>query len=134
MGGQIRASITGMLTFGMTVLGVTDMGRAADFWSKALGFEVLQGGADARWTEVGPAGPPRPCLALQYSDVPAQEYPRVHLDLYAEDAADQKEQVRRLISLGAQEVDWDLYPEDPDFVVLADPDGNRFCVVDVSHA
>jgi hypothetical protein len=25
------------------------------------------------------------------------------------------------------------YPEDPDFVVLADPDGNRFCIVDLSH-
>jgi hypothetical protein len=25
---------------------------------------------------------------------------------------------------------WDLYMEDPDFVVLADPDGNRFCVID----
>ncbi len=122
-----------MLTFGLTVLGVTDMGRATDFWSKALGFEVLKGGAGARWTELGPAGQRRPWLALQHSDVPAQEYPRVHLDLYAEDAADQKEQVRRLISLGSQEVDWDLYPEGPDFVVLADPDGNRFCVVDVSH-
>ena len=26
--------------------------------------------------------------------------------------------------------DWDLYPDAPDFVVLEDPDGNRFCVVD----
>jgi hypothetical protein len=29
-------------------------------------------------------------------------------------------------------VPWD-YPADPDFVVLADPEGNRFCVVDASH-
>ena len=33
----------------------------------------------------------------------------------------------------ARRVDWDSYPDDPDFVVLADPDGNRFCVVDLSH-
>ena len=39
----------------------------------------------------------------------------------------------RLVSLGASRVDWDSYPVDPDFVVLADPDGNRFCIVDVSH-
>jgi hypothetical protein len=38
--------------------------------------------------------------------------------------------VDRLISLGAHRVDWDLYPEDADFIVLADPDGNRFCVID----
>ena len=34
----------------------------------------------------------------------------------------------RLISLGARRVEWD-YPEDADFVVLADPDGNLFCVI-----
>jgi hypothetical protein len=37
------------------------------------------------------------------------------------------------LSLGAERVDWDLYPEDPDFIVLADTEGNRFCVVDKSH-
>jgi hypothetical protein len=31
-------------------------------------------------------------------------------------------------------VDWDLYPDDPDFVVLEDPDGNRFCVIDKSQS
>jgi catechol 2,3-dioxygenase-like lactoylglutathione lyase family enzyme len=43
------------------------------------------------------------------------------------------QEVERLIALGAERVDWDLYPEDPDFVVLADPEGNRFCVVDTSR-
>ena len=42
-------------------------------------------------------------------------------------------EVRRLVGLGAQQVDWDLYPDDPDFVVLADPEGNRFCIVNTSH-
>jgi hypothetical protein len=28
----------------------------------------------------------------------------------------------------------DSYPDDPDFVVLADPDGNRFCIVDLAHS
>jgi len=36
--------------------------------------------------------------------------------------------VQRLIDLGATRVDWD-YPDDADFVVLADPDGNLFCVI-----
>ena len=38
-----------------------------------------------------------------------------------------------LVALGASPVDWDSYPDDPDFVVLADTEGNRFCVVDASH-
>lgn len=39
----------------------------------------------------------------------------------------------RLVVVGAQPVDWDSYPDDPDFVVLADPDGNRFCIVDLGR-
>jgi hypothetical protein len=61
------------------------------------------------------------------SGTSVQDHPRIHLDLYADD---QDAEVERLVSLGAQRVDWDLYPADPDFVVLADPDGNRFCVID----
>nr|WP_319949582.1 VOC family protein [Streptomyces halobius] len=39
----------------------------------------------------------------------------------------------RLFSLGAEHIDRDFYPEDADVVVLADPEGNRFCVIDTSH-
>jgi hypothetical protein len=62
-----------------------------------------------------------------------QAHPRVHLDLYAGDASDQAAEVDRLVALGATRVAWDLYPADPDFVVLADTEGNRFCVIDTSH-
>ncbi len=34
----------------------------------------------------------------------------------------------RLEALGATRVEWD-YPQDADFIVLADPDGNLFCVI-----
>ena len=71
-------------------------------------------------------------LALDVSASPVQDHPGVHLDLYAGDAADQAAEVQRLVALGATVVDWDLYPPDPDFVVLADPEGNRFCVIDTS--
>jgi hypothetical protein len=30
-------------------------------------------------------------------------------------------------------VDWNSHPDGPDFVVLADPDSNRFCIVDIGH-
>lgn len=42
--------------------------------------------------------------------------------------------MEHLISLGATRVDWDLYPASPDFVVLADTEGNRFCVIDTSDS
>ena len=53
--------------------------------------------------------------------------PRIHLDLYTED---QEGEVARLLGLGATEVRWDKRPPDADYVILADPEGNRFCVVD----
>ena len=39
---------------------------------------------------------------------------------------DQAGEVQRLIGLGATEVQWDKRPPDADFVILADPEGNRF--------
>jgi catechol 2,3-dioxygenase-like lactoylglutathione lyase family enzyme len=123
-----------MLCVQFPVLGVGDMARAVDFWTRALGYVVSAGGAGARWTELAPASGDGYGLALQYSLTPAQEHPRVHLDLAVDDAAGQAAEVERLVALGAERVDWDLYPADPDFVVLADPDGNRFCIVDLSHS
>jgi predicted enzyme related to lactoylglutathione lyase len=119
-----------MLTVGTVVLGVTDLRRALDFWMSALDY-VCREEPDDDWAVLVPAdGRPGTHLALGLSQTPAQKHPRVHLDLYARNAADQASEVERLVALGAEPVDWDLYPADPDFVVLADPEGNRFCVVD----
>ena len=80
-----------------------------------------------------PDGAHGPMIALQRSQTPLQDHPRLHFDLHVADAAEQKAEAARLVGLGAQPVEWDSYPEDADFVVLADPDGNRFCIVDLSH-
>lgn len=111
-------------------MGVTDMRRAVDFWTAALGYVNGREFADDFNILVPPGGAAGTRLALDLSESPVQEYPRMHLDLYAGDTADQAAEVERLVSLGAERVDWDLYPADPDFVVLADPEGNRFCVID----
>jgi catechol 2,3-dioxygenase-like lactoylglutathione lyase family enzyme len=122
-----------MLTFGVLVLGVTDVRRATDFWSAALGYTLREDGFGG-WSKVlmppDDSGLP---IALQTSETPPQEHPRLHLDLQVTDAAEQEAEAARLVSLGAKRVDWDSYPDDPDFVVLEDPDGNRFCIVDLSH-
>jgi glyoxalase superfamily protein len=44
------------------------------------------------------------------------------------DGSDLDTEVERLVALGARRVDW-VYPEDADFVVLADTEGNLFCVI-----
>ncbi|WP_031078479.1 VOC family protein [Streptomyces sp. NRRL WC-3742] len=123
-----------MLRLGSIVLGVSDLPRAAAFWEAALGYVPREEPQDGWVVLVPPEGVGGVQIALGVSESPVQERPRVHLDLYADDAAEQAAEVERLLALGAQDVDWDLYPEDPDFVVLADTEGNRFCIIDISHS
>jgi len=114
------------------VMGVADMARATAFWTAALGYVSREEMTDD-WVVLISADGRGPQLSLGLSESPLQDRPRVHLDLYAGDAADQAAEVERLVGLGARRVDWDLYPEDADFVVLGDTEGNRFCVIDTSH-
>jgi catechol 2,3-dioxygenase-like lactoylglutathione lyase family enzyme len=123
-----------VLTVGVVALGVVDVERAARFWAEALSYRVRRDGFGGWATVVVPhQGRPGTPIAMQRSETPPPDRPRLHLDLHVADAAEQAAEVDRLVALGAQRVDWDSYPEDPDFVVLADPEGNLFCVVDLSH-
>jgi catechol 2,3-dioxygenase-like lactoylglutathione lyase family enzyme len=122
-----------MLTFGVVVLGVTDRARAEEFWRQALGYRVRDD-AFGGWARVlEPPGGTGTRIALQFSETPPDDYPRHHLDLHVADAAQQEAEADRLVSLGASRVDWDRFPDNPDFIVLADTEGNRFCIVDLGH-
>jgi catechol 2,3-dioxygenase-like lactoylglutathione lyase family enzyme len=123
-----------MLQVGVLALGVTDIERTAKFWCGALGYERRTDGFGGWATVLTPPDGSGLKIALQRSETAPQDHPRLHLDLHVADAAEQAAEVDRLVSLGARRVEWDSYPDDPDFVVLADPDGNRFCIVDLTHA
>lgn len=123
-----------MLRLGTIVMGAEDVDRAVTFWSAVLGYGPVRfpdSGND--FTILVPPSGEGTRIALQRADTPVQPHPRVHLDLVVDDAVEQASEIERLQSLGAERVAWDLYPDDPDFVVLADTEGNRFCVVDASH-
>jgi catechol 2,3-dioxygenase-like lactoylglutathione lyase family enzyme len=124
-----------MLHVGLVALGVQDVERAARFWCEALAYDRRTDGFGGWSTVLVPRSGRRPGtqLALQQSETSPEAQPRIHLDLHVESATEQASEVERLVALGAERVDWDLYPDDPDFVVLADPEGNRFCIVDLSH-
>ena len=103
---------------GAVVLNVSDIGRAAAFWSRALAY-VPQPDNPAF---LAPQSGEGPRLHLDQDD-------RTHLDLWVDrQDSDLETAVERLISLGARRVDWN-YPEDADFVVLADTEDNLFCVI-----
>jgi catechol 2,3-dioxygenase-like lactoylglutathione lyase family enzyme len=122
-----------MLRTGLTVIGVADMDRASRFWSAALGYTLREDGIAGHWRVLAPGSGGGQEIALQHSDEAPRNHPRMHLDLWVDSVSEQEREADRLVSLGAERVDWDSYPADPDFIVLADTEGNRFCIVDVNH-
>jgi hypothetical protein len=123
-----------MLRLGFPVVGVVDLPRAVAFWTKALNLVATDEWKSDTWQTLNHADGSGRALGLLLSTSPTEPRPRLHLDLFTDTTLEQQTEVQRLISLGAQAVEWDLYPPEPDFVVLADPDGNLFCVVDLSRA
>lgn len=115
-----------MLNIASVVWGVKDLPRAIAFWSAALHYR-LRNEPDDDWAVLVPAEGHGVQLALKL--VTSERARRHHLDLYA---LDQAAEVERLLALGATRVDWKYQPG-ADFVVLADPDGNRFCVIQVEE-
>lgn len=122
-----------MIRLGTVVLGASEVGRAVSFWSNVLGYEPVHfPDADDEFTILVPPTGEGTRVAVHRTSTPAQERPRVHLDLVVDSGEEQTAEVARLIGLGASRAAWE-YPADPDFVVLCDTEGNRFCVVDASH-
>ena len=112
------------LQFFSTVLNVTDMKRARDFWSAALGFKVRNENWD--WVLLEDPNKDWARLGLQLTDKPKTDLNRIHFDLVAEDPP---AEVERLKSIGATIIPWGFYEPDSDFLVMTDPDGNEFCVI-----
>ncbi|MDM7990686.1 VOC family protein [Arthrobacter sp. zg-Y877] len=54
---------------------------------------------------------------------------RVHLDLQPAEVGGRDEELARLLALGATEVDDQRRPDGTGWVVLADPEGNEFCIL-----
>jgi predicted enzyme related to lactoylglutathione lyase len=97
----------------------------AGFWCAVLATEVVRRWTDAHGTayvEIGFAG--EVVLLFQAVDEPTAGKNRVHLDVAA--SGDQEAELGRLVGLGARVLD--VAPDHP-WVVLADPEGNEFCVL-----
>ena len=117
-----------MLRIGSIVLRVDDLERQTEFWEAALGY-VRRAETSDDFVLLRPVDGVGPNVSLDLAPSTVQVPPRIHLDLYAEDQA---AEVERLKALGATEVHWDKRPPDADYVILADPEGNRFCVIDAA--
>ena len=114
---------------GSIVLRVDNLRRQAEFWAAALDYIPREEQSDD-FVLLRPRDGVGPNLSLDRVHSELHIPPRIHLDLYTDDQA---AEVKRLIALGATEVHWSKRPPDADYVILADPEGNRFCVVDTNR-
>ncbi|UDY37587.1 VOC family protein [Dermatobacter hominis] len=106
----------------------------AGWWAEALGWVVCSEDADGGEVNlcerVDPDGShPYPELSFVGDGDPDGGQERIHLDLNSSSTADQEATVARLIDMGATRADVGQAPDAP-FTVLADPEGNHFCVLD----
>ena len=117
-----------MIRVGSIVIRVDDLQRQVDFWSAALDYVPRDGPPSDDFMLLRPKDGVGPNISLDRVYAKVQIPPRIHLDLYTEDQAGE---VERLKGLGATEIHWDKRPADADYIILADPEGNRFCVIDL---
>ena len=101
--------------------------QLARFWCEVLGYVELS--TRENFVEIGPAGPRGAQLTIIFhgTDAPKRDKLRLHLDVNATDR-DQAAELDRLLELGAKPVDIGQRG-DESWRVLADPEGNEFCLL-----
>ena len=110
------------LAWEQIVVDCEDPARLARWWAEALGYQIVTDEPD----EVEIREHPDRLPGLLFTPVaePRTVKNRLHIDLRPED---QESEVERLVDMGARPVD--IGQGDVSWVVLADPEGNEFCVL-----
>jgi catechol 2,3-dioxygenase-like lactoylglutathione lyase family enzyme len=116
-----RSSIS--LTWFSIVVESRDPEALAEFWCAALGYRVVY--TNEHLIDIAPNGTSFP--GLEFLRVPGSKTGknRLHIDL---NPSDQQAEVQRLLGLGATRIDIGQ-GDDAEWVVMADPEGNEFCVL-----
>ncbi len=103
----------------------------ARFWAAALRWEM----DDETQAVIGLVPTDDTRFRLEFVAVPERKAGpnRLHLDLTSTSIDDQQESVARLVELGARHIDIGQRPDDV-HVVLADPEGNEFCIIEPGNS
>jgi Glyoxalase-like domain len=104
------------------VVDARDPGRLARWWAEALDYQITYEKPDE--VEIRSSPDELPGLIFVPVREPKHLKNRLHIDLRP---ADQESEVERLVNMGARHVD--VGQSDVAWVVLADPEGNEFCVL-----
>ena len=111
------------LVWEQVVIDARDPIALGRWWSEALGWVVINEDPDD--FEIRPSADQIPAILFEPVGDAKHSKNRLHLDFRPD--GDQDAEVERLISLGATRVD--IGQGDVSWVVLADPEGNEFCVL-----
>jgi len=110
------------LAIDCVLIDCNDLQRMSEFWGAALNLEHVWTGPSGGYLLVDARGTTR--LGLIPCSEAKRGKNRVHLDLRPDD---QDVEIQRLEELGAARVD--IGQRDVPWVVMADPEGNEFCVL-----
>jgi predicted enzyme related to lactoylglutathione lyase len=101
-----------------------DPARLARFWARVLDREIADDGLTLL-----PSDGPGFSIEFQPTSQPKARPNRMHFDLTSTSLEEQQQTVARSLALGARHIDIGQHPEEG-HVVLADPEGNEFCVIE----
>ncbi|WP_298336579.1 VOC family protein [Ferrimicrobium sp.] len=108
-------------------VGANNPHALAEFWCQVLGWDVIEDDEVFDYVSIGSPDHSLPVIDfLKVPDLKSRKN-RLHLDLRA-DGTTTKEELARLEGLGARRVDIGQGP-DVSWIVLADPEGNEFCLL-----
>ncbi|MEO6711960.1 MAG: VOC family protein [Mycobacteriales bacterium] len=114
--------------FSELVIDCQDHDLVGEFWAAVLGYDISErsDGPENWYVELkGPAGSGPTILVFRVLEEKTVK-DRIHIDVSATDR-EQAEEVERIIALGAKRID--IGQGEQSWAVLADPEGNEFCVL-----
>jgi predicted enzyme related to lactoylglutathione lyase len=107
--------------------GAEDAPRLARFWAEVLGWETVDDPDDV--IALLPGDDTGFRIRFRSTQEPKAMQNQMHFDLTSKSPEDQQQTVARSLRLGARHIDIGQRPEEG-HVVLADPEGNEFCVIE----
>jgi catechol 2,3-dioxygenase-like lactoylglutathione lyase family enzyme len=117
------------MKIGSIVIRCVEFDKMMAFWQEALSYIPRESPKDG-WVVLRDPQGTGPNVSLQrVSEKRSGKRSRLHLDLYTHN---RESEVKRLVAIGATRYPWKYRPGS-DFVVLEDPDGNLFCVVQIAR-
>jgi predicted enzyme related to lactoylglutathione lyase len=109
------------------IVDANDVPKLASFWQQVLGWELRSTDDPEDAELVAPDGS-RPTILFTPVPEPKQAKGRLHIDVSPSAGSDQATELERLLALGAVHADVGQ-GDDVTWVVLADPEGNEFCLL-----